>query len=275
MGMESRRITKAGAKTATISSHELLTKSNYQDFGRYNEVDLAIVADAEATLPSLIEACRKLITPDRKRLFEQRGARLAEAARAAFDLAMSQAAVGWDASPISTARLSMELWNQIKTEDWSLVSDATFVQNWPLRLWDVTKHYQYIGWSGAYGIGYGAPAAVGAALANRKHGRLSVNIQSDGDLNYAPGILWTAAHHRIPLLTDHAQQPRLPSGADVRGRHGGARQAVGQPVGDRQRARPIPSSTTRRWPRRTACMARAPSTTRTISVRPSSGRSTW
>ena len=51
------------------------------------------------------------------------------------------------------------------------------------------------------GIGYGAPAAVGAALANKKHGRLTVNIQSDGDLNYAPGVLWTAAHHRIPLLT--------------------------------------------------------------------------
>ncbi len=42
---------------------------------------------------------------------------------------------------------------------------------------------------------------MGAALANRKHGRLSVNIQCDGDLNYAPAVLWTAAHHRIPLLT--------------------------------------------------------------------------
>jgi len=28
-----------------------------------------------------------------------------------------------------------------------------------------------------------------------------VNIQCDGDLMYAPGVLWTAAHHRIPLLT--------------------------------------------------------------------------
>ena len=201
MGMESRRIAKVGAKTATISSQELLTKSNYQDFGRYNEVDLSIVADGEATLPALIEACKRLITPDRKRLFEQRGARLAEASKAAFDAAVEQAAFGWDASPISTSRLSMEIWNQIKTEDWSLVSDATFITSWPLRLWDFTKHYQYIGWSGAYGIGYGAPAAVGAALANRKHGRLSVNIQCDGDLNYAPGVLWTAAHHQIPLLT--------------------------------------------------------------------------
>jgi thiamine pyrophosphate-dependent acetolactate synthase large subunit-like protein len=40
-----------------------------------------------------------------------------------------------------------------------------------------------------------------AALANKKYGRLTVNIQTDGDLMYAPGVLWTAAHHRITLLT--------------------------------------------------------------------------
>ena len=50
-------------------------------------------------------------------------------------------------------------------------------------------------------MGYLAPATVGAALANKKHGRLSVSIQSDGDLMMANGVLWTAAHHRIPLLT--------------------------------------------------------------------------
>ena len=42
---------------------------------------------------------------------------------------------------------------------------------------------------------------MGAALANRKHGRLSVSIQDDGDLLFAPAVLWTAAHHRIPLLS--------------------------------------------------------------------------
>ncbi len=42
---------------------------------------------------------------------------------------------------------------------------------------------------------------MGAALANRKYGRLTIAIQNDGDLNYAPGVLWTAAHHKIPLLT--------------------------------------------------------------------------
>src|SRR5258708_23662909 len=57
-----------------------------------------------------------------------------------------------------------------------------------------------VGASGGYGVGYGAPASVGAALANRDLGRFSVNIQSDGDLMYAPGVLWTAARHKIPQL---------------------------------------------------------------------------
>jgi acetolactate synthase-1/2/3 large subunit len=201
MGMEVQSLTKPGAKLITISSMELLMKSNYQDFGQYNEVDIAVAADAEATLPTLIEACRKLITPERKRVFEQRAARYAEVAKRNREQDLQQAAWGWDASPVSTARMSAELWNVIKNEDWSLVSDVVFQSWWPTRLWDFTKHYQFIGGHGAYGIGYGAPAAVGAALANKKYGRLTVNIQSDGDLNYAPGVLWTAAHHHIPLLS--------------------------------------------------------------------------
>jgi acetolactate synthase-1/2/3 large subunit len=69
-----------------------------------------------------------------------------------------------------------------------------------MRLWAFEKYYHFIGGAGGYGVGYGAPAAVGAALANRKYGRLTVNIQPDGDLMYAPGVLWTAAHHKIPIL---------------------------------------------------------------------------
>src|ERR1700734_3377790 len=54
MGMERRSITKPGARLITIYSGDLAEKSNYQDLGRYSEVDLAIAADAEATLPALI-----------------------------------------------------------------------------------------------------------------------------------------------------------------------------------------------------------------------------
>jgi len=92
------------------------------------------------------------------------------------------------------------LWAQLK-EDWSFVSDTVFMQNWPLRLWEFTNHHQYIGGRGGEGLGYGAPAAAGAALANKKAGRISVAILGDGDFMYCPGGLWTAAHHRAPLLT--------------------------------------------------------------------------
>jgi acetolactate synthase-1/2/3 large subunit len=200
MHRSSRPIIRNGTKLISITAEDLYTKANYQDFQRFTEVDLAIAADGEATLPSLTEAVNRLVNADCARALQDRGARLAEAHRQSVERARYLAGSGWDASPISTARLSAELWAQIKNDDWSMVSAVNMVSWWPMRLWDFTKHYQYIGTSGGYGIGYGAPAAVGAALANRKHGRLSVNIQNDGDLLYAPGVLWTAAHHRIPLL---------------------------------------------------------------------------
>ncbi len=71
----------------------------------------------------------------------------------------------------------------------------------PSPLWNIDKVYQTVSGPGAAGMGYTAPGSVGSALANRKYGRLSVSLQGDGDLMYAPGVLWTAAHHRIPILS--------------------------------------------------------------------------
>jgi acetolactate synthase-1/2/3 large subunit len=78
----SQPITKQGAKFISITAGDLFLRSNYQDFERYPEVDLAIAADAEATLPSLIEAVKRLITPDRRRTLDERGAKLAKIGRA-------------------------------------------------------------------------------------------------------------------------------------------------------------------------------------------------
>jgi acetolactate synthase I/II/III large subunit len=191
----------ADAKTINISSLGLYIKSNLQDFQHMADADVDIAADAEATLPMLIEEVRRQLTDDRRRVLQDRGGKIAAAHRAARRQAIEAAAYGWDSSPIAVARLCAELWDQIKTEDWSLVSWQGFISGWPGRLWEFDKHYRYIGGQGAGAMGYGAPAAVGAALANRAHGRLSINIQTDGDLNYAPGVLWTACHHQIPLLT--------------------------------------------------------------------------
>ena len=95
----------------------------------------------------------------------------------------------------------MEVYAQIKDLDWSSVGGDRQFSSWPTRLWPMDKHYHHIGGPGGYGIGYNAPAAVGAALANRDAGRFSVNFQPDGDMMFAPGVLWTAARHKIPLLS--------------------------------------------------------------------------
>jgi thiamine pyrophosphate-dependent acetolactate synthase large subunit-like protein len=199
----SRRVAKPIAKLISISTGDLYIRANYQDFRRMQEVDLAIAADGEATLPALIEAVKRLTTADRRRVYEERGAHLAQQSRAAAEASRAAASYAWDASPVSTGRLSAEIWAQIKNEDWSLVSSyySSDQTNWPRRLWNFDKSYQWLGHAGGGGIGYGAPASVGGALANRKYGRLSVAIQTDGDMMYAPGVLWTAAHHKIPILS--------------------------------------------------------------------------
>jgi acetolactate synthase-1/2/3 large subunit len=191
---------KAGTKLISINSVELITKSNYQDFQRFQVVDVSMPADAEATLPALIEAVKAAIPNDKKAAIAQRGDTIRKAYATGRENVKRAAAIAWDASPISTARLVMETWAQIKDLDWSLVASEGNVSNWPNRLWPMEQHHHWLGRSGGYGVGYGAPASVGAALANRDLGRFSLSIQSDGDLMYAPGVLWTAARHKIPLL---------------------------------------------------------------------------
>jgi thiamine pyrophosphate-dependent acetolactate synthase large subunit-like protein len=191
---------KPGTKLISISSVDLLTKSNYQDFQQFQSIDISMPGDAEATLPSLIEVVKSAVGDDRKDAIAKRGDGIRQAHAKGLVATKEAAAIAWDAQPISTARLLMELYAQIKDENWSLVSTGGNTSNWANRLWPMEKYYQWLGASGGYGVGYGAPASVGAALGNRDLGRFSVAIQSDGDLMYAPGVLWTAARHKIPLL---------------------------------------------------------------------------
>ena len=192
---------KPNTKLITISSMELNTKANFQDFQRFQVTDIGMAADSEASLPYLIEAVRSAIPSDKKAAIEKRGEALKKNYQQARERQRQTAALGWDASPISTARLNAEVYNAVKNEDWSLVTSTGNTSGWSERMFKMDKHYRWLGGSGASGLGYGLPASVGAAHANKALGRFSVSIQGDGDMMYAPGALWTAAHHDIPLLT--------------------------------------------------------------------------
>ncbi len=184
--------TKDGAKLINMGVNDSYLKSNYQTFQRYQDFDLSMTADPETTLPSLTEAVNRLLTANRKSAIQDRGKTLADARQKSYERARVEATYGWNSSPISLPRLSAEVWAQVKNEDWA-GGMAGFE-------WNYEKHYQRMHGGSAAGEGGAAPTAVGAALAHRKHGRFYVHLQADGDLMYAPGALWTAAHSRIPLL---------------------------------------------------------------------------
>jgi acetolactate synthase-1/2/3 large subunit len=190
---------KPSAKIISLGLRDMYLKSNYQDFGRFPDLTMSIAGDGEASLPALTEAVRRLVDASRKSAFEARGRRHAEAHLALREQAKSAATIGWDASPITTGRMCAEVYAQIKDDDWSLVGN-TINNTWPMKLWNIDKAHRWNGVSGGAGIGYNAPASLGAALANKRHGRLTVTFNGDGDLMYVPGTLWSAAHHRIPIL---------------------------------------------------------------------------
>ena len=189
-----------GAKRISITAGDLYMKSNYQDFERFTPVDIAIAADAETTLPYLIEAVRKAHTPAAAP-YSRPGAR------------------SWQGSPGRTGaipgrpRRSAGMLNPSRLRGCvrkftsrfatrtgrsatARCSRTTGRNNCGPRLNTINTSVMPVpmDWDTSR-----APA-VGAALAHRKHGRLAVAIGGDGDLMFTPGALWTAAHHRIPLL---------------------------------------------------------------------------
>jgi thiamine pyrophosphate-dependent acetolactate synthase large subunit-like protein len=194
-----RRIAKPDAKVVSISVADLYMKSNYQDFQRFAPTDLSIAGDAETTLPALTEAVRSAMSNERRAVLSDRATRFRTLYENTSKATRTNAAVGWDASPVTTARLAAEVGAAIQNEDWSLTVGGAS-SGWANRLWKMDAHHRHFGGSGGAGVGYAAPAAVGIALANRAQGRFTVAIQPDGDLMYAPGVLWTAAHHHAPVL---------------------------------------------------------------------------
>lgn len=157
-------------------------------------------ADTSVAVPELTRLCRELLgrNGQKKAGIDARQKELAEKHKSRRAKWMADAQAKASLQNISTAFLAYDLGEVIKREDWVLVNGTS--NGWSRRLWDFTKPNQYLGASGGAGVGYGASAAIGAALALKDTGKLAVDIQADGDLLMTSSSLWTAAKHRIPLL---------------------------------------------------------------------------
>ena len=164
-----------------------------------------LTADAEASIPIIIEEYKRIQKADNISDIEEK-IRLDTSAnirKHEKDLkqTLNKKRKGWNSSPVSLGRLYAELWPLIKDLDWCLSSPTVFSSRHHVGMWEHNKPYSYLGMHGAGGIGYCIGASAGAGLAAKTRNRIVINIQCDGDLNYTPGSLWTAAHHNLPLLT--------------------------------------------------------------------------
>jgi len=186
-------------KIIDISLRDTMIRSWSQHIGQLQEIDIAIIGDTSLALPALVAACKKAMTKstgvDYKKRFETLRLRHEELRRQ-----WEQAVVRTrEEKPISLPRLASDLWEVVKDYDWVLVN--RLLQRWTRRLWEWTKSSQYPGIpEGQGGVGYGIAHSLGGALAHKGTDRLCIDIQPDGDCLYAATALWTAAHHKIPLL---------------------------------------------------------------------------
>jgi thiamine pyrophosphate-dependent acetolactate synthase large subunit-like protein len=80
------------------------------------------------------------------------------------------------------------------------VTFACLARAWPADLWPHRHPLDYLGKDGGGGVGSGPGITIGAALALKDSGRLTVGVIGDGDCLMSMNALWTAAKYDIPAL---------------------------------------------------------------------------
>lgn len=237
-GAAGRAGSERGRASVTIQGPALLA-TNFNVVGRggaSNTADhLVIEADAEASLPGIIEEVKALLTGDKRRLITERTRKNEEAhtqQRAEeWAEAIEQARRGWNGSPISLGRLHAELWPLIKDEDICCSGPTGFAGGHAPRLFNMDKPYSYLGGQGAGGMGYGAPASVGAGLAAKKagNGRIGRQRSDRRRSQLRPGCAVDDGASSAAGVDGDAQQPGVASGTDVHAVHGRRAQSRHRP----------------------------------------------
>jgi thiamine pyrophosphate-dependent acetolactate synthase large subunit-like protein len=193
------RLYNEAARVIAISLDDYAIRSWAHTFQSLVPVDLPIAADAGLVLPALLAAVEDRLARDpRAAERRQRAERIAARHAALRAEWQATAKLERSLSPLAPSAFAAAVWDVLRDEDWVLANGTA--KGWARRLWDWRPERTY-GGSGGAGLGYGLPAALGVTLAHRGSGKVCVNLQSDGDMLYVPSALYTAAHHRLPLLT--------------------------------------------------------------------------
>ncbi|GAA1501857.1 thiamine pyrophosphate-binding protein [Dactylosporangium maewongense] len=183
---------RPGARVFVLSGAALIERAPLdRAAAAWDRVEAVLTGDAAVALPRLAEIVAELPVPGAA---ERTAALRATASGpAVFRERLSRAP-----GAFGPARLAAETFEAVRGGAWQLAFGALYGNS--RRAFDMDEFNCYLGISGGGGLGYGVPAALGAALAHRHDDTLVVDIQPDGDFLYTAQALWTAAHERLPLL---------------------------------------------------------------------------
>ncbi len=189
---------RPGTRIAHVTLDNYIVRSWSHDFRQLQPTDDAIAADTARFVPQLLDRCTELLKtqPAAAKKIERRGLKWQGHSAQLRARWLAQAEKQRGETPIALSTLAAIVWDVIKDEPWILANGTA--NGWVKRLWNIARQDQYMGKYAGGGLGYGMGAAIGVALAYPD--RLCVNLQADGDFLFTPTALWTAVHHKIPIL---------------------------------------------------------------------------
>ena len=195
---------ESSAKIIQVSLDHLLHGGWSMDYQGLPPVDLFIAADPDAAVPLLLAALtpsqsealapshREALAPSRKEARAPGTSAKSFAPRKhEFSTTPSEGGL------ISTDDVAVALRSVIGERP---ISFSHLPLSWNGASWPFRHPLDFLGSDGGGGIGAGPGIAVGAALALKNSGRLSVAVCGDGDFLMGATAIWTATHYRIPLL---------------------------------------------------------------------------
>ncbi|MBX9759391.1 MAG: hypothetical protein K2Y29_11505 [Beijerinckiaceae bacterium] len=168
------------------------------DYGRMQPCSVRALGDTVLGVPMLIDSLEKRILGDaplRKRIADRK-AEIGKRHDETWARWQDESRKDWDATPMTTGRLAHEVWDVIKDEDWVLTANT--LKHGVRKIWDFDKPHRHPGIE--LGTSTQIGMSIGVALAHKKHGRLVVDLQPDGDLMFDAGALWMLAKYEIPML---------------------------------------------------------------------------
>lgn len=170
--------------------------SGARNLGRNHRLDCGLLGDPKLTLQALNQAVAERADDSFRKAANARNTVLRE--RKAKEQASHEARVEKTAGnrPMSTAKLMDAIWNALPPGT-AVAREAITADNDINRTFSFDNAGDYVGSRGG-GIGQGLPSAIGLKLAYPD--RPVLCLSGDGSSLYTIQALWTAAHHRIPVV---------------------------------------------------------------------------